>query len=108
MGNLTEVALYDANDEQEIGRIGLNGYKSMTSSPIADRKQSRLIWGFAVLDGDRGKILQAWSHGKRVVIRTPNHKLSARILAYPSNKTGHGLIEFVEAERVQQSEPGET
>lgn len=92
MGTYTEVALF-SNDEQ-IGTIGLNGYKAFTASPIEQASRPRLVWGFAVIDGNRQRMHKAWSHGDTVEIQTTKHKASARILAYPTSKDGHGLIEF--------------
>ena len=95
MAKLTDASIWDANGNKRIARIGLNGYKSHSNAPIATQPQARTITSFAIYDGDRTTLIDAWSGGTVMLMRGGGVEKQVRVAAYPTSRAEMGLLEFL-------------
>lgn len=95
MSNYSEAFLLDESQQNTIARVGLNGYKSITQNPTQLDQGSNLIWSFTILDGDRRQVRKLWSHSRQATLQVNEHSASVRVVAYPVERGGYGLIEFI-------------
>lgn len=96
MANLSEVTIRELDGSKKIAKVGLNGYKSFSKHPTRNGEQTRLIWSFTVLDGNRNSLTKSWSRHEPILLCTPNGKsVPVRVVAMPVDDEGFGLIEFL-------------
>ena len=95
MAELTQATILDVTGRNTIAQIGLNGYKSQTSSPLEDDGQKRTIWSFTVVEGDHKDLYSAWWERSAIMLRLEGEELPVRVAALPVDATAFGLIEFI-------------
>lgn len=96
MANITEALIQNATQTRHIAKIGLNGYKSFTQNPTAQKGTSRLIWSFTVLDGNRKELKRSWLNNRPMTLKTLQGKTAnVRVAAYPIDDKSFGLLEFL-------------
>ena len=95
MANLTDASIWDANGNKRIARIGLNGYQSHSNGPITSQPQARTMSSFAIYDGDRSTLIDAWSGGTVMLMRRGGTEKQVRVAAFPAGRTEMGLLEIL-------------
>lgn len=94
MGNIIQVTLSDETD-QPIAQIGLNGYRTLSTSPLHATQAQRLIWSFVILQDDNSEVKAAWATQRPLQLQTQNGKVATvRVAALPTSEHGVGLLEF--------------
>lgn len=95
MAELTQATILDVTGRNTIARIGLNGYKSHTSSPLGEDGQKRTIWSFTIVEGDHMDLYSAWWERSAIMLRLQGQDMPVRVAALPVEASAFGLIEFI-------------
>lgn len=95
-GHVAEATVYDQVSNAWLARVGLSDYRAVSADPVSHDQHPRLVWGFTLLEGDKGRLRRRWSHQSPLRLCTTQGKsIAVRLLAFSTEGAGHGVLEFL-------------